>query len=653
MSRRFSRLVVSSVLLQLFGIMMPASGQIATAAQASGASVAQSSIPREDVVVTVSSEAIPVSASSAAVTVIPEEQIRNSGAKNVSDILRQVPFLQLQRAGGEGGLTTIFIRGAKENLVLVMIDGVPINDITNTLGGSVDFTTLSADNIERIEIVRGPMSALYGSEAIAGVINIISRRHEDTPYVEFNAEGGNFATGQFGASAVGKFRMFDYSLGGSYIRVGEQIGLDSYDLGTAAFNSTADLGQQRTLQFSLRYQNRESSSYAEGSGGPEYALLQAAEKDHSGDLVGGVSYQQQWKPWWLYSVDFNGFRRTDHNFTPAIWDQVPPTFFSLPSTLGDTDFRRLHFGESNNFRISSALMAHVGVAWRDEHGTNNSLISGKTPFNFNLGRNSLDVNSELVYRVRRLTASVGLGIDKTEGYNSVFSPRVGANYLLTQSTHLKGTWGEGFFIPSFYALSEPVIGNPDLKPEYSKSFDIGIEQDFRHRAQLGITYFRNSMTDLVDFDSVLFKLVNRDDVVTQGVEFSSGVDINRRLRWGSEVSYLQWSLKGTTQPLRYVPRWRGGMNVDWRITNRLHSRVETLIVGRRFDFQIPVPDIDTVGGYATTNLILNYDIKDGLSANFRAENLFNSNYHEYVGFPNPGIYVLAGFSYRFRPTVAP
>lgn len=653
MLRTFLRLMLFSVLLAFSGELLSAAAQTQTNSQSSSGPAQQSSLPREDVVVTVSSEATPVSASAAAVTVIPEQQIRESGARNVSDVLRQVPFLQLQRAGGEGGLTTIFIRGAKENLVLVMIDGVPINDITNTLGGSVDFSTLSTDNVERIEIVRGPMSALYGSEAIAGVINIISRRHEDTPYVEFNAEGGNFATGQFGTSAVGKFHMFDYSAAGSYLRVGEQIGLDSYDLGTAAFHSTADLGNQRSLQFSLRYQNRESSGYAEGSGGPEFALLRAAEKDHSEDLVGGVSYQQQWKPWWLYTVDFDGFRRADHNFTPAIWDQVPPTFFSLPSTLGDTDFRRLHFDESNNFRISSALMAHVGVGWRQEQGSNNSLISGTTPFNFNLERNSLDVNSELVYRLRRLTASVGLGVDKTEGYNNVVSPRVGVNYLLTQSTHLKGTWGEGFFIPSFYALSEPVIGNPDLKPEYSKSYDIGVEQNFRRRATLGVTYFHNAMTGLVDFDSVLFKLVNRDDVTTQGVEFSSTVNLNRRLQWGSQVSYLQWSLEGTTQPLRYVPRWRGGMDVDWRVTRRLHSRVETLVVGRRYDFQIPVPDIDTVGGYATTNLILNYDINEGLSANFRAENLFNSGYHEYVGFPNPGVYVLAGFTYRFRPPTRP
>jgi len=646
-----SRLLSCCIMLQLSLAPVPCSGQVA-ASTPSGQSANPTSlppIPKEDLVVTVSSWAIPVSTSAASVTVIPEQQIRDSGAQNVSDILREVPFLHLQRAGGEGGLTTVFIRGAKENLVLVMVDGVPVNDITNTLGGSFDFSTLSTDNIERIEIVRGPMSAFYGSEAVAGVINIISRRHEDVPYLELSTEGGNSATGQFAADAVGKFKMFDYSLAGSYMTVGEQIGLDSYDLGTAALSSTANLGRQRFLQFSVRYQNRESAGYAEGSGGPQYALVREAEKDHSVAVVGGVTYQQQWKPWWLYSIDFNAFHNADHNSTPPIWDQDPPTFFSLPSSLGTTDFRRLHFGESNNFKVSNDFGAHFGVAYEDEHGTENSLIGGTTPFNFDLERKMLDVNSELVYHTRRLTASAGLGINKTESYDVVFSPRVGANFLLTQNTHLKGTWGKGFFIPSFYALAEPVIGNPNLQPEYSNGFDVGIEQALRPaRVRVSATYFRNSMTNLVDFDSQVFKLVNRTDVITQGLELGSICDITPKLQLGGEVSYLNWNLKNTTQPLRYVPHWRGGMNLDWKINRHLHSRVESLVVGPRYDFQIPVPEQTIVGGYSLLNLVLNYEIRDGWIAHFRAENLLNSNYHEYVGFPNPGIYVLAGITYRFK-----
>jgi vitamin B12 transporter len=605
--------------------------------------------PAQDLVVTVSSEAIPVSASAASVTVVSAEQIRQSGTRDVSDILRQVPFLHMQRAGGQGGLTTVFIRGAKENLVMVMIDGVPVNDVTNNLGGAFDFSTLSIDNIERIEIVRGPLSSLYGSEAIAGVINIISRQNENTPSVAINAEGGNFATAEFGTSIVGRFKRFDYALSDSYQTVGEQIGLDSYSLGTVALSSTANLGNNRFLQLNARYDNREAAGFAEGSGGPEFALLREAQNTHAVELVGGASYQQQAKAWWLYGITFDGFHRTDHGFTPAIWDQIPPTNFSLPSTLGDTDFLRLHLGEFNNFRIYSGLTAHLGINWREERGSNHSVIAGTTPFSYDLSRDTLDVNSELIYAARRLTASVGLGINKTGGYAAVFSPRVGVNYLLTPRTHLKGTWGEGFFIPSFYALSAPVIGNPDLQPEHSQSLDLGVEHAFaRPRLQASATYFHNSMRDLVDFDSTTFQLVNRDNVVTQGVEFGSTYDIASTLQLGSSASWLQWSLENTTQPLRYLPHWRGGADLDWSISRRLHFRGEALVVGRRFDFQVPVPEITTVGAYSTLNLIVNYEVRDGLTTYVRAENLLNSNYHEYIGFPNPGIYVRAGVTYRFK-----
>ncbi|MDE2758084.1 MAG: TonB-dependent receptor plug domain-containing protein, partial [Acidobacteriota bacterium] len=139
------------------------------------------SIQPDPIVVTVSAEAIPLSASSASVTILTRDFVENSRAESMADLLRQVPFLYLSQTGGRGGLTTVSLRGGESNFTLVMIDGVPVNDTTNLLGGAVDFSTLSTDNVERIEIVRGPMSSLYGSEGIGGVINILTRGGGDEP----------------------------------------------------------------------------------------------------------------------------------------------------------------------------------------------------------------------------------------------------------------------------------------------------------------------------------------------------------------------------------------------------------------------------------------------------------------------------------------
>ena len=132
--------------------------------------------PPEPTVVTVTAQATPLSETSASVTVLSRDYIESSRSETAADLLRAAPFLQIAQSGGSGGLTTITIRGSKPNFVMVLIDGIPVNDITTSLGGSFDFSSLPLDNIERIEIIRGPLSSIYGSDAIGGVINFISRR---------------------------------------------------------------------------------------------------------------------------------------------------------------------------------------------------------------------------------------------------------------------------------------------------------------------------------------------------------------------------------------------------------------------------------------------------------------------------------------------
>lgn len=609
-------------------------------------------IPRENVVVTVTGEALPVSASSASVTVLSRELIQESAAANAVDLLRQVPFLYLSQAGGRGGLTTITLRGAKPNLVLVMIDGVPVNDITDVLGGSFDFSTLSLDNVEQIEIVRGPMSSLYGSQAIAGVINIVSRRHEDASTAEFGVEGGNFSSIRTTANVAERFKGTDYILGGSYFNLGQQIGLDHYSLGTGTLGSTTDLNRQRVLQFNARFQQRQYSGYPEGSGGPEFAILHEAERDRSQELVLGGSYRQQWNSWWSYSVNLNAFHRSDENFTPAILDQVPPSSQSLPSAKTNTGFRRLELGISNNFKLGSLWTAQLGLTATDEDGNSDGLISGTLPANFHLRRDTLQLNGEILYHSRRLTTSLGMSVDKTGGFSDVISPRAGANLQVARNTHLKGSWGQGFNLPSFYALGYPIIGNPKLKPEYSNGFDVGITQNLlRNRVKSGLTYFHTYTRNLIDFSPQAFQLVNRSAVRTQGGEFDLQVSITDKLGLGANASHLEWSIVNSTEPLRNVPHWTGGINLDWSPSRRLHSRVETVVVGRRFDFQIPVPEQTSVGGYETSSVAVTYQVTDQLTSDFRADNFFNSHYHEFIGFPNPGIYVRGGLTYRFGHSV--
>jgi vitamin B12 transporter len=163
---------------------------------------------------------------------------------------------------------------------------------------------------------------------------------------------------------------------------------------------------------------------------------------------------------------------------------------------------------------------------------------------------------------------------------------------------------------------------------------------------LSATYFRNDFQDLVDFSAATFHLLNRSRALTQGVEFAADYSIHRNLQFRLDFSYLDWTLRNTTEPLRNIPHANGGIHLDWKISPRLRARVETQWMGRRYDFAVPVPNENSVGGYSNTNFSADYDVSEKVTLYLRADNLFNRVYHEYIGFPNPGAVVRLGLQFR-------
>jgi len=254
----------------------------------------------------------------------------------------------------------------------------------------------------------------------------------------------------------------------------------------------------------------------------------------------------------------------------------------------------------------------------------------------------------LQYTTPKLTATVGLGFDKTEGYGEVTSPRVGVVWLPKgEGTRIKSSWAKGFKLPSFYALGNPLVGDPRLRPERSRSWDAGVEQPLlRNRLVVSATYFRNDFQDLVDFSAVTFHLLNRSRALTQGVEFGADYSVHRNLQFRLDFSYIDWTLRNTTEPLRNIPHANGGIHLDWRISPRLRARAETQWMGKRYAFAVPVPNERSVGGYSNTNFSADYDLSGKVALYLRADNLFNHRYHEYIGFPSPGAVVRFGLLFR-------
>ncbi len=598
-------------------------------------------------VVEVTTESVPVEASSASVVVLTRSYIEDSHAVSTADLLATVPFLHVAQNGSAGSLTTASIRGGKPKFTLVLMDGVPVNDITNILGGSVDLSGISTTNIERIEIVRGPLSSIYGSEAVSGVINIISRR-DAKPTVDLQAEGGGFGSGQGAITARGGNQKISYGLSGSYFSIGDQVKSDAFSLGTAAADIRVEPAANKSLQAQIRYQHDQDSSFPINGGGPELSILQTPEEMHSGAIIFSSSFDHQVIAKWLYGVEVDYFRQGERSNTPAILDKPKPTFRSVPAQLENTSFQRTQVRFSNRFVFNSRFTGHLVAGFSDENGISDGLLANRIPTHFDLDRPAFKANGEIIYNVSRLTASFGSSVDESSGFGPHPAARAGLNLrLFGGHTTLRGSWASGFQLPSMFALGDPTVGNPALKAETSQGFDTGIEQKFnRLHSRVGMTYFWNSFDNLIDFSATQFRLVNLSSARTQGVELGAGFLPYSKLRIDGDVAYLDWKLDNTTEPLRDVPHWEGGLHADWNVTQKLHALINTRWVGRRFDFQVPAPQIDSVGGYANTNISGVYTLSKRVTVFAAVDNLFNRRYHEFLGFPDRGIYGRAGVKYH-------
>jgi vitamin B12 transporter len=600
-------------------------------------------VEAEPLVVTLSPLPFPLSVAPASITVVNRETIEASNAATLEDILRATPFVDFSRTGGRGGLTTVTIRGGDPNFTLVLLDGIPLNDPTNILGGSFDFSTLSADNVERVEIVRGPLSSRFGSEAMGGVIHIVSRRGRGSPTWNAEAAAGSFDAREARLASRGKRSGFDYSASGSWLKVGEQVEGDRFRLMTLAVTSGL-AGRLGEIRLTSRVHDAEMQGFPENGGGPRFSILRDTKKTDAREMVLGLEARRV-LPSGSVTAAADAYRRRGDVRTPTVLDAEPPGQFALPAIEQATDLDRRRLSLTSIWEILEGLTSVASGEIRQDQGENHALIAGEFQADFALERTTRAAAGELAYRSQRLSVDLGLRVDDPEGFPSEISPRAAAAWLLPgPGTRIAASWGEGFKLPSFFALGEPNIGNPDLGPERSRGFDLAMTQEIPAAAlTLSVIYYRQRYRDLIDFSPEEFRLVNRRLARTAGVEVEASWRPTEALEVNAFARWLDVDLVGTDEPLRDRPRWRGGTTVDWR-DGRNQARLETVWVDERFDFQIPVPNRRVAESYATTSLAASRRFGP-VTAFGRVDNLLDADYEEFVGFPAPGRSIRLGLRY--------
>ena len=613
----------------------------------------------DPIIVTASSYPTRLSKSPANITVIPRSQIAQQHSNRLSEVLQQVEGLYVDEMGGRGGISSVYLRGGDPNFTLVMIDGIAINDPMNQRGGSVDLSTLTPERIEQIEIIRGPLSALYGSEAVSGVINIITRQGEDTSRQHVRLAGGRFGYTREVLQAYGPSGPITYAVSLTHSRNDAMVKKDAFELANAGWHIRAPKVLPFDIQFTGQFTYSDLRAFPEGSGGPRLSILQDTEKRTTYELVAGLRASHSIGTNWEQLFSLNFFRRTQDGKSPGVLSAS--NTFQIPPNTFDTTYIRIQPRWHTTFRILPNISLTGGLQLISEIGTRTGTQQLTTigapsdvATNFRQTRHTAasfaEVSAEF-FSDLRMTG--GFRVDIPEGVSPKLSPRVGATYQITPSTRIRAGYGEGFKLPSMTSLADPIIGNADLKPETSRGWDIGIRQRlFENAITMEFTYFRNTFSRLIDLDPRLspigiFRLINLHTVRTHGFEFSTRFRPISELSIKGFMTYLNTEIVGRTESLRNRPKWSGGIVLTGHPYPALTIRTQVRVTGSRVDFQIPTQQT-RVSGYVAANLAITYRPTPSWQLFGRVENLTDSEYEEFIGFPAPGLVARFGLEYTHQ-----
>jgi vitamin B12 transporter len=626
------------------------------AAMISDPAAAQETKRLEPVVVTATKLEEPVERLGATVTVISEDDLKLYNYQTVGDALRQVPGLEVQRSGGLGKLTSIRIRGTSPSQVQVLIDGMRVKSPTL---GIFDFADLSIDQIERVEIVRGPQSTLHGADAIGGVVNIITKRGRG-PFEAFaSTEAGNYDTLRERAGFSGSYKLFDYAFGGSWFESNGQFRNDGFEQRAVSGRVGIALPANGHVGLSLRYNRTANDLPVDFTIPTSPFFLRDPDKKQQSETT-TLSLQWDQKPLEWFEV---------HARLGQFWNQV-----GFQDRFDSTDTRSQIKNGRSEMELVTAFHAGrwntltLGGEYRNDSGRERSVFAGERDTFFKRIETASAFVQDELRLFERLILSGGWRYDDNSAFGSATTHRAGVAIPVKETgTKLRGTWGEGFRAPTIDDLFFPGFANPGLKPERSESWDAGVDQRFwREQIRLGVTYFENSFRNFIQFqppsagcppEGPLGCPINLGRAWTQGVEFTGEVDVLHNLLFSANYTYVDTKDLINRRELRRVPHHTYNFGLTWDPLRTLSLFVQANVVSSQFD-QVFDPDTATTvsvrnPGYHRIDLGGVYRIVEkrgaypALDFTVRLNNATDARIFEVFGFRNLGINVLAGLQARY------
>jgi vitamin B12 transporter len=607
--------------------------------------------PQSEIVVTGSRVATPPDDLAANITVLSRADFEVEKPARLADILRRVAGVHIDQVGGRGGTGSLYMRGADPNYTLVLVDGVRVNDPTNARGGSFDFSTFDVADVERVEIARGPYSAVYGGDALAGVVNIVTRRApRERTQGYLDAMGGAFDTREIAVNAGGPLAHGNWNLGASDSKEGEVVRGNHFDSQRISGSVDTELGSATTLFATARYSESSRAGFPDDSGGYEFADIRDVEKRDADEAVlgGGLTTRVGNS---TFSLTAGFFERDDHIDSPGVAPGIRDPFGVPPSEV-DTNLTRYSVTLTGTQKVSDMLSVAYGVDWLREQGSSDGQLDFGggfiLPTSFELTRTSWAPFTEVRLDTHMgLSAQAGVRFDKPDDMDSVTSPRVRVAYEFGDSGFtVAGAWGKAFKLPSLYALGHPLVGNPDLAPERGESQEIELSQQLLNgKARWSATWFDGEFRNAIDFDSgPPPMLVNRNLVNTDGFELAGSLGISEQWLLDASVTHARSRIAATDAELRNRPEWRGGLSAHWSPTAALKFSAAATYVGSSLDSSIPTGDV-RLDAYTRVDVSASWQLSPRFEAYLAIDNLTDQEYEEFVGFEARGIAPRAGLRF--------
>ncbi len=600
-----------------------------------------------EIVVTATRTKIPAIEAASSITVIDSTEIAALNKRTVFGLLKDQYGVSFTQQGAPGSLSSIYLRGADPGQTLVLLDGIALN-MPSDPDNTYDFANLPVENIERIEVLRGPQSTLYGSNALGGVINIITKEGSGKPKFFLSADGGSYNSFNANAGLDGSLDKFNYSLTYSRFKsdgfssASSKYGNTEKD-GTSNYNISSRFGETFSSNFSLNF-------FA------HFTKAQTALDQH-----GGFEGDD---PTFVYNTEEQSYRTVgDLSLLGGIWDQTfsvsfyrnvrkynfDSTLFNPASSNSLYDGNKIDLNWQNNLKLSNNLIS-LGVDEEKEIAISDYFYNSSVYGNFN---SIFPQNSATTFGIyiqdqlnegKSFFSSFGVRYDKHSRFGSVITYRIAPAYVFWKTgTKIKATFGTGFKAPSLFYLFDPAYGNINLKPEKSTGWDVGVEQFlFQDKLDAGLNYFDNSFTDLFGFDNN-FRTINVDKAETKGVEFYVSAKLTENIDLKFNYTYtdakdLSNNSPDKNLPLLRRPKNKLGFNADYNFLEKVNANIEIIYVGERDDKdfnQYPVPRVK-LPDYTLVNLSASYNFTKVVQFYGRIDNLFNKYYEDVLGYATPG-----------------